>query len=198
MCASTGWATSRSFTRAPPTASPMASPVPAAIRTSGSCGRGAGSASPPMSAAAEAVREFRSEFLMHLAAEFEDPLVLGETPGGARRILHFRRGAFSGSRLNGQLLPGGGDWILQRRDGIAELDIRFTLRTDDGSLIYASCDGIADIAPDVRARIQAGEDVDPEGYYLRTAVFFETGAGPYLWLNRLLAVGVARRTISGM
>jgi len=135
---------------------------------------------------------------MQLAAEFEDPLVLGETPRGTRRVLHFKGGAFSGSRLNGQLLKGGGDWILQRRDGIAQLDIRFTLRTDDGALIYAGCDGIADIAPDVRARIEAGEDVDPEGYYFRTAVFFETGAEPYLWLNRLLAVGVARRTSSGM
>ncbi len=31
--------------------------------------------------------------------------------------------------------------------------------------------------------------VDPSEYYFRTAVFFETGAEPHLWLNRILAVG---------
>ena len=140
----------------------------------------------------------RSEFLTRLSADFEAPLVLGETPNGLRRILYFRSGSFAGPEMRGQLLPGGGDWILQRRDGIAELDIRLTLRADDGALIHAGCKGVADIAPAIRERVQAGEAVDPAEYYFRTALFFETGAARYLWLNRLLAVGVARRTATGM
>lgn len=107
-------------------------------------------------------------------------------------------GTFVGPRLKGEVLPGGGDWVLLRGDGVNELDIRLTLRTNDGPLIYVRCDGIFDAGPDVRARIAAGEDVAPAEYYFRTTLVFETGAEQYRWLNRLVAVGVGRRTRSGM
>ena len=106
-------------------------------------------------------------------------------------------GSFSGPRLRGRILPGGGDWVLLRRDGVAQLDIRLTLRTDD-ELVYVSCDGIFDIAPEVRQRILQGAEVDPSEYYFRTALGFETGAQKYSWLNRLLGVGVGKRTAAGM
>jgi hypothetical protein len=61
-----------------------------------------------------------------------------------------------------------------------------------------SCDGIFDIAPQVRQRILEGEDVDPSEYYFRTTPVFETGSESYGWLNRLVAVGVGRRTATGM
>ncbi|HEU5323464.1 MAG TPA: DUF3237 domain-containing protein, partial [Methylomirabilota bacterium] len=92
----------------------------------------------------------------------------------------------------------GGDWVLLRRDGVAELDIRLTLRTDDGELIYVRCDGIFDMAPEVRQRVLGGEDVDPSEYYFRTTPRFETGSEKYRWLNRLVAIGVGRRTATGM
>ena len=142
--------------------------------------------------------ELRSEHLLQLSADLEEPLVLADAPLGTRRILYFRRGAFAGSRLKGEVLPGGGDWVLLRRDGVSELDIRLALRTDDGALIYVSCEGVFDVAPEVRERIARGESVDPGEYYFRTAVRFETGAQAYRWLNRILAVGVGRRTVSGM
>jgi hypothetical protein len=140
----------------------------------------------------------RSEHLLRLSAELEDPLVLAEAPHGTRRILYFRGGEFSGPRLRGQVLAGGGDWVLLRRDGVSELDIRLALRTEDGALIYVACDGIFDIAPEVRERIMKAEPVDPAEYYFRTALRFETGAQAYRWLNRILAVGVGRRTPTGM
>lgn len=142
--------------------------------------------------------ELRSEFLMRLSADPEDPQVLGDTPLGTRRIMYMKHGSFSGPRLEGQVLPGGGDWVLLRRDGVAELDIRLTLRTDDGELIYVSGDGIFDIAPDVRQRILNGEDVNPSEYYFRTTLAFETGSARYRWLNRIVAAGVGRRTPAGM
>lgn len=142
--------------------------------------------------------ELRSEHLLQLSADLEDPLVLAQTPLGTRRIMYFTGGAFSGSRLKGQVLAGGGDWVLLRSDGVSELDIRLTLRTEDGALIYVACDGIFDIASEARERIMQGEQVDPAAYYFRTALHFETGAAAYRWLNRVLAVGVGRRTPTGM
>ena len=113
---------------------------------------------------------------MRLSAELDDPQILGDAPLGTRRIMYMRCGSFSGPRLKGQVLPGGGDWVLLRRDGVAELDIRLTLRTEDDELVYVSCDGIFDIAPQVRQRILEGEDVDPSEYYFRTTPVFETGS----------------------
>lgn len=140
----------------------------------------------------------RSEFLMRLGGDFEGSQEVGETPLGTRRILYFKRGSFSGPRLRGEVLPGGGDWLLARRDGIAQLDIRITLRTDDDSLIYVDSRGMSDIAPAVRARIASGENVDPIEYYFRTVLFFEAASEKYRWLNRLVSVGVGQRTATGM
>jgi hypothetical protein len=113
-------------------------------------------------------------------------------------ILYMKRGSFSGPKLKGEVLPGGGDWVLARRDGVAQLDIRITLHTDDNELIYVSCSGILDMAPVLRERILMGESVDPSEYYFRTALLFEAAAENYRWLNRLVAVGVGKRTATGM
>lgn len=139
-----------------------------------------------------------SEHLLQISAQLNDALVVDGGPLGTRRILYAKGGAFAGPRLRGELLPGGGDWVLHRGDGIAALDIRFVLRTHDRELIYVTCDGIFDISVEARERIRAGEEVDASEYYFRTAVTFETGAKNYKWLNRLLAVGVGRRTVAGM
>ena len=140
----------------------------------------------------------RSQFLMQMSAELEDSQQLGETPVGGRRIVYVRRGEFSGPELKGQVLPGGGDWVLVRKDGVSQLDVRITLRTDDGALIYVTYRGISTMSPEVRQRILKGEVVDPSDYYFRTAPFFETAAEKYAWLNKVIAVGVGRRTPTGV
>jgi len=140
----------------------------------------------------------RSQFLMQMSAELEDSQQLGETPVGGRRIVYVKAGEFSGPELKGQVLPGGGDWVLVRRDGVSQLDVRITLRTDDGALIFVSYRGISTLAPEVRQRILKGEVVDPSEYYFRTTPFFETASEKYAWLNKLVAVGVGRRTRTGV
>jgi hypothetical protein len=139
------------------------------------------------------VPTLRSEFLARLSVDFDATLVLG-----ARRILHASGGSCAGPGLEGDVLRGGGDWVLERRDGIAELDIRFLLRTHDAQLVYLSARGLADIPQQARERIRAGEDVDPASYYFRTAWCFETQSERHARLNRLIAVGMGRRTASGM
>jgi Protein of unknown function (DUF3237) len=101
----------------------------------------------------------RSEFLVRIVGELADPQNVGETPQGVRRIFCMKGGSFSGPRLACEVLPGGGDWVLIRRDGICQLDIRMTLRTNDKELIYVNCNGILDMAPEVRERILGGEMV---------------------------------------
>lgn len=142
--------------------------------------------------------ELRSTFLMQIVGHLDDPQDVGPTPTGTRRILYMKGGTYSGPALQGDVLPGGGDWVLLRQDGVSQLDIRFTLRSKDGTLIYVRSSGVFDIDPRLRIRIQQGEKVDSSEYYFRTTLGFETSAEKLRWLNRLVAVGVGTRTADGM
>jgi predicted ester cyclase len=119
---------------------------------------------------------------------------VGLTPAGHRRVVRVIGGTFTGPRLRGTVLPGGGDWLVERRDGTRALDVRIMLRTDDGDLIYAHYPGLFHGQPGVLDRLTRGEIVDPSDYYFRVAPLFETASKKYEWLNRVLAVGVGRST----
>lgn len=121
------------------------------------------------------------------------PQELGETPQGRRRIIGITGGRFSGERLSGRVLPGGADWQLVRADGVADLDARYTLETDDGALIYVRNRGYRHGPAEVMRRLAAGEAVDPALYYMRTTPRFETGDARYAWLNRMVCVATASR-----
>ena len=67
------------------------------------------------------------EFLYEIAAHLDSPLVIGENPHGNRQIVPVTGGMFEGGRLKGEVLHGGGEWLLVRSDGVGELDTRITL-----------------------------------------------------------------------
>ena len=122
---------------------------------------------------------------------------LGDTPHGRRRVIAITGGSFAGDELRGRVLAGGADWQVIRADGVAELDARYTLETDDGALIYVSNFGYRHGPAEVMRRLATGEPVDPSLYYMRTTPRFETGAGRYQWLNGLICVASgARRAAS--
>jgi len=118
---------------------------------------------------------------------------LGEAPLGRRRIIPIAGGSFSGEKLRGRVLPGGGDWQVVRADGVADLDARYTLETHDGALIYVRNRGYRHGPAEVMRKLAAGEEVDPSLYYMRTTPLFETGDARYAWLNRMVCVATAAR-----
>jgi uncharacterized protein (TIGR02246 family) len=119
---------------------------------------------------------------------------LGGTPAGHRRVVLVKGGVFAGPRLKGTVLPGGGDWLTERADGVRALDVRIVLQTDDGHRIYAHYPGVFDGPTEVlQEMLTGGQAVDPSRYYFRTAPLFETASEKYAWLNRLMAVGIGRR-----
>ena len=123
---------------------------------------------------------------------------LGDTPSGRRRVATVAGGRFEGERLKGEVVAApGGDWMLLRGDGALVLDVRLSLRTDDGELVYMAYRGLRHGPPEVMARLGAGESVDPKSYYFRITPVFETASAKYGWLNRIVAVGVGRREASG-
>jgi hypothetical protein len=110
----------------------------------------------------------------------------GAVPYGVRTFVPVAGGDFEGPRLGGRILPGGGDWLLLRSDGVLELDLRITLETDDHALIYMTFQGLRHGPPD-----------DPARYYFRTVPRFETSAEAYAFLNRIVTDGVGETRPDG-
>jgi len=75
------------------------------------------------------------EFIFEAHVTVDRPLDLGDVGKGGRRIVPITGGDFSGPRLRAKVLPGGADWQVLRGGGVAELEARYTLRTDDDALI---------------------------------------------------------------
>ncbi|WP_270935057.1 DUF3237 domain-containing protein [Falsiroseomonas oryzae] len=133
------------------------------------------------------------DFVGEVAAEVAPPLLIGRGAAGERRIVPILGGRIAGPRLNGEVLPGGADYQLIRADGVAEIEARYTLRLDDGALVYVVNRGLRHAAPDDMARLLRGEFVPPERVYFRTAPVFETAAPSQAWLTRSLFLGLGER-----
>lgn len=143
--------------------------------------------------------EPRLEHLYDMHADLETPQIIGQTPMGMRQIFNVTGGTLSGPRIRGELLAGGGDWATFRADGAVQLDVRATLKTDDGALIYAWYSGLIVAEPEVFERlVAAAEDVPLTDYYFYTNPMFQTGAEKYAWLNRVIAIGRGRVVPSGV
>jgi uncharacterized protein DUF3237 len=106
-------------------------------------------------------------------------------------------GIFEGKKLKGKVLDGGGDWLLLRRDGVLQLDVRLTLETDDKQHVYMTYRGYRHGPPDVIDRLNKGESVDPTLYYFRATPYFETSSPKYSWMNGICAVAVGSRLPTG-
>ena len=126
----------------------------------------------------------RTRPLMTLRLSTAPAQEIGSVPHGTRVTFPITSGSFEGERLRGKVLPGGGDWVIKRADGVLELDLRVTLETDDGALVHMTFEGIRD-------------DGAPGAPYFRTLPRFETADARYSFLNRLLAVGTGEISAGG-
>ena len=116
--------------------------------------------------------------------------MVGKGPLGTRMIAQVTGGRVHGPKLNGKILPGGGDWALIDETNTLRLDARLTIETDDGALIFASYRGIiTPLEPDIVVKAISGT-LEPGELYYRTTPMFETGDERYAWLNQLVCVAV--------
>lgn len=132
------------------------------------------------------------QFIFAAHVTVEKPLDLGDVGKGGRRIVPIIGGEFAGPDIRGTVLPGA-DWQILRTDGVAELEARYTLRTDDGALIQVRNLAFRHGPPDVMAALAAGRPVDPKAYYFCGAAFFETSAVRYGWLTKHIVVATGER-----
>jgi muconolactone delta-isomerase len=134
-----------------------------------------------------------------LEATLGPPLELGETAQGHRRIVPLTGGTFSGPAMSGSLLPGASaDWQIILPEGTTLGDIRYTLQTDRGDLLYVRSRSIRHGSAEVLARLGRGEDVDPGEYTFRTSTRIETAAPDLDWLNKGIFISVGGRQAAGV
>src|SRR5262245_14065813 len=145
----------------------------------------------------EALRSVRTRPLFVMRLDVRKLQIVGATPGGVRRVGVVPGGSFEGERLSGEVLEGGSDWQTVRGDGATTLNVRLILKTTDDALIGMTYQGLRHGPPEVMARIEKGEAVDPASYYFRINPLFETAAAPYVWINRVVAVGIGHRRADG-
>jgi len=131
-----------------------------------------------------------------LTVDFRGMTTIGETPAGLRRIAPVTGGTFTGDRLSGTVI-GGADWVINRADGVMVIDVRLTLKTDDGALVYLTYQGRFLAEPEVMARFAKGAVLDPSEYSLAVVARFESGDARYRWLNDAIVVATGEQTASG-
>jgi hypothetical protein len=137
----------------------------------------------------------RLTHVYRLEAALGEPLEIGDVSQGYRRIVPQTGGTFTGRQLNGKLLPGASaDWQTVLPDGTAIGDIRHTLQTDDGALLYVQSRSVRHGSPAVLARLARGDDVDASDYTFRAATQIETASRALDWLNKGVFISVGART----
>ena len=117
--------------------------------------------------------DLESEFLMELLLDVDPQLDAGHTS-----IAPVTGGSFSGARLQGTVHNGGADWITQV-SGHSSLDVRITLETEDGAIIYMTYKGV----------VARGDS----GLYWRVTPVFNTASEEYDWLNHKVFVGKSKQ-----
>ncbi|HEX2576203.1 MAG TPA: DUF3237 domain-containing protein [Aquihabitans sp.] len=139
--------------------------------------------------------EVATEYLCDFRIRFARTDVF-ETPLGLRITYVVEEGRAEGPRLSGTFLAGGGDWVVVGADRVARLDVRATLRTDDGADVFVTNTGRARLGDDASARLFAGELVRADEMYARSSPLFETGDERYGWLNSLHTIAVNQLSMS--
>ncbi len=98
-------------------------------------------------------------------------------------------GWVKGPRINGTLIAPGADWLRVMPGGALRLDVRATIKTDDGALVYLTYNGIISRSRDIADRMAKGEVMTSADQYFITAPTMQTSSEKYSWLNHVQCVG---------
>ena len=114
-----------------------------------------------------------------LVADLGPRHILEGAPFGTRVIVDVTDMRIEGERLRARMKgTAAADWGSRAADGTVQLDVRATLETHDGALVFIQYNG----------RVDFSDPKKPGPVY--TTPRFETGDPRYAWLNQTLFVGV--------
>jgi len=132
------------------------------------------------------------EFIFGARVTVDTPQDLGPFNKGHRRVVPITGGEFFGPQMRGKVLPGA-DWQLIRHDGVAELEARYALSTEDGATIHVRNLARRHGPAEVMAALAAGQAVEPGSYYFCGATFFETADERYAWMTKHIVICTGQR-----
>jgi hypothetical protein len=132
------------------------------------------------------------EELCTLHATLAQPWDVGAGPSGQRQVFDITGGYVSGPRLQGKVLPSGGDWLQVGADGAGHLDVRALVETEEAARIYVQYFGVLVFNAAVLGALGQGTATEFGATYFMTSPRFETGHPDYAWLNQIVAVGEGR------
>ena len=119
---------------------------------------------------------------------------IGVVARGRRTIVPIMGGRFSGTQLSGTVMPGGADWVILRSDGVMEIDVRITLETHSGALIYLAYTGFFSSAHDAMKQLAKGEVLHDSDFNLTVTARAECSDESLAWLNTATIVGVGTQS----
>jgi len=154
-------------------------------------------ASPPLTSP-DAIFPPRLEHICDMTVELDNIMELGPGRGGQRRIIPIIGGSVSGPHLNGRVMNLGADWQTVFADGLAQLDTRYAIETEDGAIVEIINFGLRHGPEEVMQAVARGEDVSPDAYYMRTHARLESGDQRYAWVNNTLFIGTGGRNKSSV
>lgn len=127
-----------------------------------------------------------TEYLMTLYA----PLEAAQAIDSSLYVYNIRPGGWvKGPRIKGTVLAPGGDWFRVLPSGASRLDVRLTIKTDDGALIYMTYNGIFNDTKEAEDRAAKGEVLTSKDLYFVIAPTMQTSVAKYDWLNGIQCVG---------
>jgi len=135
--------------------------------------------------------EYHLEHIMSYTATLAEREVIGPLPEGLRVNVYVTGGEVTGPKVWGKIRPVGADWLTIRRDGVGILDVRGTMETTDGALIYVSYLGTMDLGENGYEDSLQGKP-PASGTPIRSSPRFYTSHPDYLWLNRLHCLGIGQ------
>lgn len=139
-------------------------------------------------------QELKTEKIADVTVNLNPP-----TMAGSKIIYTVKSGTIKG-KINGSILPIGGDFTTLISPTNVKLDVREVIQTEDSATIYVTKSGFiyADTATFKLIVTGKGKDVNPDKYYFRSTYFFETTSPKYDWLNHTIGIAVGTITESGV
>ena len=111
--------------------------------------------------------------LCEVRIDVGEAIVVENTPTGNLMVGEITDSTWEGARLRArQRGRAAADWLDVAPDGTARVDVRMTLETHDGALLFVEYGG--------RSNLETG--------FAYSAPTFRTGDPRYTWLNKIQAV----------
>jgi hypothetical protein len=135
----------------------------------------------------------KTTYLMTLHAPLENP----QRVSSELVIYNVKSGGWvRGPHIEGEIIGPSADWLRVTPNGTERLDVRVSIRADDGSYILVQYGGRIVTAEQMNRKNPPRELAWLDGTYFFTNPLFETDSPKYAWLSDLACIG--RRVASSV